>query len=459
MCLVPANPLSDRSPARWTVFLIVGCFWAGGVNQALAQNSIDFVVQPSVITQCAAYGLGRATIWWSVNGPGPVKVLVGPSGAPMTGPEPPSGSAQTGDWVGDGLSFVLADANGNQLAQQTASVACSPFSDPVPAALSASSYFPLQVGNEWVYRTNSRIATSTYAVRRVDRAEVIGGTAWFVLQYAEGVASTETLFRNDEQGRVYTLNSNGNESLYFDPTTLNNPAATLQTRTTPAPFQGTIGTFDDALSYTYQTALTLEGGFYVRGLGLASSSSQMLTGSSGGFLESYDLVSARIAGNLIFPTPATSVRLGVESDDLNVTGQKVTNCALPCYYAACGLGGGVPDPPGTYKPCFQARVRLEGTVASPVVPDSGNRTLVLDFLDAAQQVVLFHSSQTLAVSAAQPDVTVFQQIPLFTSTPSANGVSPALVQPFAAGEYWVRATAQLADGKDSAATTVPVWIR
>ena len=41
--------------------------------------------------------------------------------------------------------------------------------------------------------------------------------------------------------------------------------------------------------------------------------------------------------------------------NLDVTGKNVTNCAIPCYFAACGLAGPV-DPPGTYKPCARARV-------------------------------------------------------------------------------------------------------
>ena len=80
----------------------------------------------------------------------------------------------------------------------------------------------------------------------------------------------------------------------------------------------------------------------------------MLTGSSGGFTQGRTLVEATVAG-IRFPAPAPALKLGMESLTLDVTGRHVTNCAVPCYFVACGLVPGA-DPPGTYKPCAQARV-------------------------------------------------------------------------------------------------------
>src|SRR6266850_3489411 len=107
-------------------------------------------IRPDVITECSANGLGRATILWNYSGTGPVQVRVGPAGVPMTGLQPPIGSGDTRDWVSDGLLFTLVDSGGHELARATARVKCSPFPDSIGAALLASSYFPLQVGNEWV---------------------------------------------------------------------------------------------------------------------------------------------------------------------------------------------------------------------------------------------------------------------------------------------------------------------
>ena len=75
----------------------------------------------------------------------------------MTGPSASSGSAVTGDWVTDGMVFVLTDSSGNQFASVTAVVQCTPFGEVLPSALATAPYFPLQVGDEWLYLYNSRI--------------------------------------------------------------------------------------------------------------------------------------------------------------------------------------------------------------------------------------------------------------------------------------------------------------
>ncbi len=64
-------------------------------------------IRPDVITECSSNGLGHATIVWNYLGRGPVQVRVGPDSEPMTGFPGPIGSADTGDWVTDGLLFTL----------------------------------------------------------------------------------------------------------------------------------------------------------------------------------------------------------------------------------------------------------------------------------------------------------------------------------------------------------------
>lgn len=92
----------------------------------------------------------------------------------------------------------------------------------------------------------------------------------------------------------------------------------------------------------------------MRGIGLVKSESRLLTGSSGGFAIGLELVEARLDGGLRLTVPAPLVSLSIEATVLNVSGRQVTNCAVPSYCVACGLIGA--DPPGTYKPCAQARV-------------------------------------------------------------------------------------------------------
>ena len=75
----------------------------------------------------------------------------------------------------------------------------------------AAAYFPLQVGNVWIYAMNSRISTSTYVTRRVTRSEIIAGKEWFVV--AEGLSNSsivsELRFRVGDEERIYQLTARG----------------------------------------------------------------------------------------------------------------------------------------------------------------------------------------------------------------------------------------------------------
>ena len=93
-------------------------------SYASAQARLD--IRPEVITQCAAGNVGRAQLVWTTDQAGAVQVRVGGAdGPPMTGLEPPQGSAETDYWVRDGMLFVLVDAAGRELARANARVACS----------------------------------------------------------------------------------------------------------------------------------------------------------------------------------------------------------------------------------------------------------------------------------------------------------------------------------------------
>jgi hypothetical protein len=172
-----------------------------------------------------------------------------------------------------------------------------------------------------------------------------------------GTISGETLFRADDHGRVYILTGAG-EQLFLDTTNTPDKSAVLQITGPPGSFRTDLGTFGDSLSYrNLINSLLVENGTLVRGVGVVASEQDMLTGSSGGFFEARTLIEASLAGGLHFSLNASSLQLGIESLNLNVSGRQVTNCAIPCYFAACGLVPGT-DPPDTYKPCARARIEL-----------------------------------------------------------------------------------------------------
>lgn len=307
----------------------------------------------------------------------------------------------------------------------------------VLAALATGTYFPLDVGDRWVYRIDDRLVTASYQTWRVDRTAVSGGGTYSVMAIeGPGTIYAESWFRADSTGRIYLLEAAG-DTLFFDPSG-QSPSAILQVTAQAAGTGGayptSVGTFPDTLAYTNPlNELERETGILARGVGLLTSNTQMLTGSSGGFTQGRTLVEAMVAG-IRFPAPAPALQLGMESLTLDVTGRHVTNCAVPCYFVACDLVPGA-DPPGTYKPCAQARVELANW------PAGASRGVRLQLVTPGGAVAF---DQTLSLDASPTESAIFVQVPLY-SAPN---------QPLPAGVYQL--TAKTADGAAQAALAVEI---
>ena len=380
----------------------------------------ELTISPAIITQCVD-GAAKATLSWKDAGTGLVQVRIGgPSGQALTGWEQPEGKADTGTWVINGMVFSLMDSSGIELASVTAQVRCGAVTD-LPAN---SGYWPLATGNRWVFRYSSRWITSAYKEWRVTGTAVQNGKTWSVLDRPEG----PWVLREDEQGRIWRLVLGG-EQLILDPGTSPDPSA-LQTVTVRRAVSTVLGEFADGLEYQSTASMILETGAYARGVGPVSSTSSMLAGSSGGFWEGYQLVEARVNGRL-WTTSIPRIELNAESLNPDVTGKKVTNCAVPCYFVACGLVPGA-DPAGTYKPCMQTRMGVENA--------PGGSSAVLELLDPRGNVL---SSQPVAI--ALPGA-VYIQMSLY-SAPN---------EPYPPGDYLLRARLRDSQGieKGSAALTL-----
>lgn len=280
-------------------------------------------------------------------------------------------------------------------------------SQPVSAALAAGTYFPLDVGDRWVFRIDTRSVTASYQTWRVDRTEQRGGETYSVIAIEDGAGAllAESFFRADAQGRIYYLAGTG-EQLFLDPTSVPGPNPVLQVTGRLASFSTAFGTFPDALSYRNPlNDLLMETGTLVRGIGVAASRQDVLAGSSGGFSLGRTLVEASLAGGLQFSLAAPSLQLGIENLTLDVTGMHVTNCAVPCYFVACALVPGA-DPPNTYKPCARARVQLGNWSAG------ASRSVRLQLIAPDGTTAL---DQTIQLDAA-PDASVgFVQVPLYSA--------------------------------------------
>ena len=294
-------------------------------------------------------------------------------------------------------------------------------SPPVLAALATGTYFPLDVGDRWVFRIDTRFVTASYQTWRVDRTEDRGGQAWSVIAIEEsGALLAESYFRDGGQGRIYYLTGAG-ELLFLDPAALSEPEPVLAVTGRDGSFTTALGTFPDALSYRNAiNPLLVENGTLVRGIGVVASRQDVMAGSSGGFSLGRTLVEASLAGGLHFSLDAPSLQLGLESLTLNVSGKQVTNCAVPCYFVACGLTPGA-DPPDTYKPCARARVQLSNW------PVGASRSVRLQLV-ATDGTAAF--DRTLTLDAALSEGVGFVQLPLY-SAPN---------QPLVAGAYQLLAT-------------------
>jgi hypothetical protein len=377
---------------RYVVAVVIGVQWIAA--QTLA-------VDPQPITDCQA-GVGRATLRWSGPEGRLVQVRVNSATGPATtGLEAPNASMMTGYWVADGTRFFLVSASGDELAQVTARVVCGVGRSVVRSVPGGDQYMPLQVGNQWVYRFNSRSVTGAYQTWRVDRTEVIGGTTYFAVP-VEGPSGSGTtmLLRTDTAGRVYVW-SEGREALWLDPMAPADPSAQLRVTGRLPSTSTSIGVFDDAISYE-KPGFIMETGTFVRGVGLTSQASVLMSGSSGGFVSGLELVEARLAGGVVaLEGPRSSLELGVESQILDVTGRKVTNCAVPCYFVACSFGP-FTDPPGTYRPCIAARIRIVGRAEALTVSlrDSSGREWY---------------SSAVPIAAGATDQVRYRRIPLYLS--------------------------------------------
>ncbi|MEO5925909.1 MAG: hypothetical protein ABIR70_18970 [Bryobacteraceae bacterium] len=311
---------------------------------ALSAQAATLTIEPLVIYDCTGT-VGKATVRWK-DASGPVQVLVGSSQAVFTGLSGTSGSAETGTWVGDGLEFRLVNQKGEVEALTTAHVECDAR---VPAnGLVSESYFPLQVGNRWIYKTDSRFVTSDYVIWTITGMKRVTDRWYSEVTVTRGANSSVVGYYREEAGIVYALS--GTPEVPREDVYLN---AALEQH---APFANALGSYPDAAFQTLTSLFNRSDRVFVKGVGLVRSNGRITTGSNGGFSDGIELVEFRMA-NGVHVEPSVTSRVSLSAPVVfDVTGRDLTNCAIPCYYAACGLGSPV-DPPGTYKPC--GRVRLE----------------------------------------------------------------------------------------------------
>jgi len=181
----------------------------------------------------------------------------------------------------------------------------------LPAA--AAEYFPLAVGNQWIYRAEGALNKQT-VVAEIRGTENVGGREYFVYQGVDG--QTVRLRLNDE-GQLVLLRTDGTEGLWadfaadhydsaFEPCT---GAATVEARDSKVELGKR--TITDGLAVRYAPATCADAGItreiFVPGIGLAE---REVTTFGGPVV--YRLTYARVGGLAVFGGPEHSFRLSLD---------------------------------------------------------------------------------------------------------------------------------------------------
>jgi hypothetical protein len=277
-----------------------------------------------------------------------------------------------------------------------------------------SDWLPLQTGNYWVYRVDSRFTTGSHQTLRVLGPYEFEDKIWCQLEDA----STNYLVRVDTEGRIYRRYFNSNiEELLLDPRNL-----------LPREYASPLGFTSLVIDYSTNSSLLMNRSSFVKGIGRISTTTNVMAGSSGGFSYSETLLEASINGKL-YKLPATnapSVHLELAPE--------FRNCAVPCYYAACGLGSPV-DPPNANKPCLAAR--LSATNLSP-----GSSLL----LTLSNSIGTLQYSQQIPLSNTQP--VLYQSLSFYNQTSTGSPITL-----FPKGDYFVTLTALNPDAQPLSTTS------
>jgi len=283
-----------------------------------------------------------------------------------------------------------------------------------------ASLFPLEPGNQWTYRVDSRIATNRYTTIKVTEQRAAGGANYFVV--AE--AGRERLLREDPDGRIFELTSAG-ERLWLDPSPDPGAGAELTIVSRNAADNVPAGSFTGVVEARRQpSVLQLETIRFAPGVGITSQTTSLIAGSSGGFLQSRKLVYARIGGVRVYSAPDFSFTLGVERSLVRLQPGEVTNCAVPCYFVACGFVS-YTDPPGTFKPCLRTRLTIQNPGAT--IPADGFQLILRD---SSGNTVYENRYPLAAIPAGE--TTLAHPLPLYAKDPLPSGdyILTAILEPY-----------------------------
>ncbi len=181
----------------------------------------------------------------------------------------------------------------------------------------APDYFPLQVGNQWIYRA-AESAGAEPVVVEIPTAGYFGGRGYVLLR---GLAEGDAWLRLSEERRLYRYDAEtGREEVWLDfaapsgepfATAIHpcNPSAVIASRA--AHWEGPVGEFETALEVRYQPGRCADAGlerdFYLPYVGLIERVVTTIAGP-----RRYQLIYARLGGVTFVTAPELSISLALD---------------------------------------------------------------------------------------------------------------------------------------------------
>lgn len=182
-------------------------------------------------------------------------------------------------------------------------------------------YFPLEPGNQWIYRSSGRVGTTTWTLEVV-QTEIVDGKVYSRLRGLTGFTGSEALVRMEEDGTLYVraLEKGAAEEVWaafgapervpywtaIDPC---NRQAQIESRS--ARYTGPVGEFDRALRIAYLPAGCADAGLteevFLPYVGLLRRTMTTIAGPL-----SYDLIYAAMGGVTFVAEREVSFRLSLD---------------------------------------------------------------------------------------------------------------------------------------------------
>jgi hypothetical protein len=178
-------------------------------------------------------------------------------------------------------------------------------------------YFPLQVGNQWIYRAAGSAGVEPLSVE-IPQAGYFDGRGYVLLR---GLPEGDAWLRLSEAGTLYRYDpETGREEVWLEfgapagqpfATAIHpcNPAAVIASRA--AKWEGPVGEFDTALEVQYQPGRCADAGlerdYYLPYVGLVERAVTTIAGP-----RRYQLVYARLGGVTFVTAPEVSVSLALD---------------------------------------------------------------------------------------------------------------------------------------------------